>query len=65
MRYIAHFVDVDLEELGLRVLFAKLDDRGCNDLAGPAPGGKTVKDDKCRLGGAEDLGIEGGFAVER
>jgi hypothetical protein len=47
LRYIAHFVDVDLEELGLWVLFAKLCDLGRDDLAGPAPGGETVEDDEC------------------
>jgi hypothetical protein len=64
LRYVAHFVDVDFEELGLWVFFAELGDLGCNDLAGPAPGGETVKDDEGRGVGAEDLGHVGGFAME-
>lgn len=64
-RYIVHFVDVDLEELGLRVLFAELGDLGRDDLAGPAPGGEAIEDDECRGIGAEDIGLVGGLAVER
>jgi hypothetical protein len=63
--YIIHFVDVDLEELGLWVLFAELGDLGRNDLARPTPGGKAIEDDESRGIGAEDIGHKGGFAVER
>jgi hypothetical protein len=64
-RYIVHFVDVDLEELGLRVLFAELGDLGRNDLARPTPGGEAIEDDERRGIGAEDVGLVGGLAVER
>ena len=65
LRYIAHFVDVNLEELGLWVLFAELGDLGRDDLARPAPSGETVENDERRGVGAEDVGHVGGFAMER
>ena len=65
LRYITHFVDVNLEELGLWVLFAESGDLGRDNLARPAPGGETVEDDERRGVGAEDFGRVGGFAVER
>ena len=65
LRDVADLVDVDLEELGVRVLLAELDDLGRDDLAGPAPGGEAVEHDEGLGVGVEDLGLVGGFAVEQ
>lgn len=65
LRDVADLVNVDLEELGLRVLFAELGDLGGDDLAGAAPSGEAVEDDE-RVGvGTEDLGVVGGFTTYR
>lgn len=56
-------VDVDLEEHDVGVLVAKLDEHGADHLAGAAPDGAEVDDDRL-VAGASELRVPLGLALD-
>ena len=64
LRDVVRLVDVDLVELGLRVLFGELGHRGRDGLARPAPRREAVEHHQRAVGEFGDLRVKGGLVRE-
>ena len=64
MSDIGDFIDVDLVECSLGVLFAIFGDDGGDDLAGAAPDGEAIEDDELVFWRREDVFLVGLFAAD-